>query len=523
MKNKLKNIFLIATVILFTACGGGSGGSTPSTGASSSTNSGGTTSNPNTPPPVNYGSNAVGVMQFGLIKNARIEIYKVDASGTISKKPIFKEKTTDGDINHAGFFNTHSSELEDKTYYVYKYLCNHGTDDKDTQDIDTNLDGVEDTKYTPMDFEATSSLIEIEVMVRGEWLKNLDGKPFRITPLLHAIYITVGPSGGSSGLYEKFNNMTKEYIKNDINKDGVIDIKDALVFNPVHNQNDAYLAYYDVVQDTEMYDYRNIYIISDYYVEGLNRPENHYSTKVGSLDLDCSPGPTGLRDDTVAITTGGDSVRSIYTIDIRDPYDMRLLGRFDGSDKQELVAFSKSSRNIVYVDSGSYNRDTRKSDRSFIVLDISDASNPKIIDSLGGGMKSYRLTADMEKLYILRRGNTIDVYSLNDQQHPKKIKTISVPNYVSNDAYKIELSKNKNKLHIISKPPRTSDVSDDIIRTIYTIDIGNHTIENTLTYRNVIADNANLKPYRIHTSDKSTNKEFQFQCSFLKQFESFKK
>jgi len=515
MKNKLKNICISVTLLALTACGGGSGGSgstTPSTGESSSTNNpngGGTTSNPNTPPPVNYGNNAVGVLQFGLIKNARIEIYKIDASGTRSKKPIFKEKTTDGNINQAGFFNTHSSELEDKTYYVYKYAYTaYLNEDKKTQDIDTNLDGKEDTKYIPMDSGIGSTEINIEVMVRGEWIKNLGNKPFRITPMLHAIQRTVNQSGATSGLYEKFSNQAKQYIKKDINKDGVIDIKDAIVYDAVYNQQDTYLAYKDLVQRSEMSEFR------DYDTTG-----EYYSTDKGSMKLNCNPFfGTALRDDSVAIAAGSDA---LYTIDISDPSDMSLLGELGGEN--HLVAFSKSSHNIVYIAEGVYSPRNHNG-RSFKIIDISNANAPKVITTVGAdNIESFKLSSDMKQLYILRATGALEVYSLEDEQYPKLIKQMNV----SSDAMEIELSEDKNKLHIVSidKGYRIL-LGKDELRTIRTVDINTKSIsKHSMTYRNQLRDVISEKNKNLITmGDTRKDKKFQFQCSLMgKAFKSYTK
>jgi len=131
---------------------------------------------------------------------------------------------------------------------------------------------------------------------------------------------------------------------------------------------------------------------------------------------------------------------------------------------------------------------------------------------------SYRLSADMKQLYILRKGIQIEVYSLSDERKPKIIKTIPVPN----DTDHIELSKNKNKLHIVREP--TGFKVSERMRIIQTIDISNGTIEaHTLTYRNNLVNNEYEKENLIDLSDKSTNKQFQFQCSFGDKFESYTK
>ena len=447
MNKTLKHILIGATAVAFTACGGG--GSTPAD--TTTTTSGGTTTGGNTnggTAPATFGNNTVGILQFGLIKNGIVEIFAMSPSGKIGSKPLFTETTTDGDINHAGRFNTHSSELEDKTYYLYQYKTRKGTD------IDANLDGIEDKENTILTYDGWHQTIK--VLIRGEWIKKLEDKAFRITPLSFAITSSVDyEDKPTAGLKDKFHNMSKQYILTDISGDGNIDIIDALIYNPLTNLKDTADEYRDVIHKSQLAMYKNLIHSS---VE-----EYSYSKQIGAIAIGCYEyGHSALRDDDLAMVEGKEA---LTFVDISDPSDMSILTRIE--QRLELMVFSKSSNNIVYAlekttDSVPYSRALK-------VIDISDAESPNIIfeeDPEGQYILDYRFSADMQQLYlvkILSNNKTyFEIYDLSDEKKPNKLSST----LVNKDTFGIYLSDKKDKIYLARE-----DSDDDSITYIESFDI----------------------------------------------------
>ena len=162
--------------------------------------------------------NVRGVAQLGLLKNATVKIFKINNDGTYTK--LWTETTSDGDIGSAGRFNTHSNELEDKSYYLYQVT--------DGEDIDADNDGVEDEN-------ATTTQGAMRAIVRGEWLKDMDDDAFKITAISEMLYINSANDIKNNyiGLTGALAKNAKELVGVDINSDGNIDAKDVLVFDPV--------------------------------------------------------------------------------------------------------------------------------------------------------------------------------------------------------------------------------------------------------------------------------------------------
>jgi len=78
--------------------------------------------------------------QLGNFANANVEIYKVENDGSLVLK--WSETTSNGiTLDEIGKFNTHSAELEDNSFYLYKVSGG--------EDWDANDDGVLDSSATP--------------------------------------------------------------------------------------------------------------------------------------------------------------------------------------------------------------------------------------------------------------------------------------------------------------------------------------------------------------------------------------
>ncbi len=361
--------------------------------------------------------NVRGVAQLGLLKNATVKIFKINNDGTYTK--LWTETTSDGDIGSAGRFNTHSNELEDKTYYLYQVT--------DGEDIDADNDGVEDEN-------ATATKGAIRAIVRGEWLKDMDDDAFKITALSEMLYIKSADDIKNNyiGLTGALAKNAKELLGVDINSDGNIDAKDVLVFDPV------------VDRDTLKEDFRGKF---DKVVEDLHIGYDGYAanpTLLGSIDADNAYGVTLSADGNKAYVADQDD--GLKIIDVSDPANPTLLGSIGTNYALGVILSTDGTKAYVTDESAGLK-----------IIDISDPANPTLL----GSIDTYRayevtLSADGNKAYVA------DVYGLkiidiSDPANPTLLGSIDTDN-----AYGVTLSADGNKAYVADSDDglKIIDISD---------------------------------------------------------------
>ncbi|RUM68782.1 MAG: hypothetical protein DSZ05_00555 [Sulfurospirillum sp.] len=401
MNTTLKFIFVILVVVSISACGGGTGGSSVADDTKSGNESG--NSKENTTSYINkdeFGGNTIGIAQYGLLQNANTYIQKLDLTpyDGMLEDIIWREQTTGGDINHAGHFNTHSNQLEDKTYYIFSTDIGH--------DIDINFDGIAEEPVLVGHY--------VHAIVRGEWIKNTK-KPLRITPLTEYVYeVAGGDKIEFAGLKDRLNTLAKKYIISDVNSDGIIDIKDIITFNPITDKSKAYDPMFDIIVPSMniFYRYESTFPLSSKY---------EYTKKVGSIQIECNDYAFAGPNNTIYCGN------PLKTIDMSDPYDPKFMNEYSNivlkggllahigmsNDGKYLFGFDKNTNDFLAINTNSFTIVKRVSNdkyNDFIIsnkrplmiagdgksgkfdlLDISDPSNIKVISSIQGMKNSSPL------------------------------------------------------------------------------------------------------------------------------------
>ena len=360
--------------------------------------------------------NVRGVAQLGLLKNATVKIFKINNDGTYTK--LWTETTSDGDIGSAGRFNTHSNELEDKTYYLYQVT--------DGEDIDANNDGVEDEN-------ATATKGAMRAVVRGEWLKDMDDDAFKITALSEMLYIKSidDIKNNYLGLTGALATHAKELLGVDINSDGNIDAKDILVFDPM------------VDKDTLKEDFRGKF---DKVIEDLHIGYDGYAVNpklISSIDTYEATQVALSLDEEIAYVTDGSSEYShsswgqygLKIINVSEPANPKLLGSLRTYDAHGIT-LSKDGKKVYVADGNDF---------GFKIIDITDPANPSLVN---GALQYYRLSkialsSDQNIVYAAAESNGLKIIDITDPANPLDLGSLFT--YFAKD---IAISKNNQKAFI---------------------------------------------------------------------------
>jgi len=411
--NKIaKHIFIGATVVALTACGGGggSGGDSNNTGTHTGGSTGGGTNTGSTNSH-EFGANTTGIAQYGLVQNADVYIKKINPDTGKVGNILWQEKTTGGDINHAGHFNTHSSEMEDKSYY--SIAIDNGSD------IDINLDGkAEEPAKLAVDTRDT-----FHIIVRGEWIKNMK-TPLMVTPLSEYAYLKAGGKYGYflsvnyTDLKDNLNKIAQEIIVSDVNGDDIIDIMDVLTFNAVTDKSKAYAPMFEIIKPNMDNWYRN---------EATFPLTTKYDyKKVGATNVGCK--------DVIATYHGNSNVvycgNPLKAIDVSDPYDMSIISESNINLENEDPLIYGGFFPFVTKD-GHYLIGREKGANNIVAVDISDKNNLKIVERLSA--KNYsNFSYSMKKELMIAGDGDNGTYDIIDFSNPKDIKIISTVQTLKN-------------------------------------------------------------------------------------------
>ena len=372
---------------LLTACGGNSSDGNDST------------DNQPTTEPAIYGDNVVGIAQFGLLKNATVKIAKIPLGGGRATL-AFTEVTSDGGMSKAGRFNTHSTELEDKAYYIY--LIQGG------DDIDPDGNGRENKPaFNNINKDGKKNLTG--AIVRGEWLKTLGNKAFRITPLSQLILgISTADIKNYSGLRDKLHATAKSYLKQDINGDGKRNMLDVLIYNPLRDKAKVQDVFNDVIGRSVVFGQK----VLSYY------PDLTTYKKIGQLDTVTGFTKAQRSQDNKTFYLSTIS-SGFHIFDVSDPYDMSEKGFID-TDFDDFQISSDNKR--VY---GVY--DTQGV--GLTVLDISNPFSPTVLGKFGvipdSGYRDILLSNDESKAFVFT-GRELQILDLKNPTNIRKISSIKM-------------------------------------------------------------------------------------------------
>lgn len=213
---------ILCLSIIITACGGGSSSSENSSGPGGSdgdTNNGGGGSNNSGTPEARLGPNQ-GQILLGPIVGANVFVYDI---ANLDSAPICTATTMglESDLGPGVVDFSSCSFTGDRLYFVVA----RGGDD-----IDADDDGTLDDVPTPKR-GALRGLLTGEQIASGDWRINI------MTELAyHGVAQLMLTEPASKELLSALNLFAKRLVRQDLNKDGVIDQKDLHEFIPIRDR-----------------------------------------------------------------------------------------------------------------------------------------------------------------------------------------------------------------------------------------------------------------------------------------------
>lgn len=433
---KIKLLIILASALFLVACGGGGDGTTgqPSTGDTTTTDSSNSVSSPvrnntdtddqtstttnNVPVITDTTPGITGIAKLGLLRNATVNIYQVNIYRTAQRESmgltlLHTTQTTDGDINSAGKFNTHSSALKDDDYYIYEI--------QGGENIDYNEDGVEDTVSVP-------NYGAIRALIKGSTLKSLGEENFTLS-LVTEKY-SMGIYGGLThvGFIISPDDEIQEAVNvdGDVNGDGSIDEKDVFAFDPVSDK--------DKITSHTFYD--------DEYAS-LHKRTNTYGQPL-YLGWDFVGEPVDFvlsNDEKTAYVM---SEAGLRILDISNADDIRQKSFY----RTIIYSMEEADKNVgtsVILSADETKAFLTISDGGLRILDISDPTNPIQLGSYAtNDAKDVVLSADEKRAYIADGLGSFKVLDISNYADIKETSAL-VTDY---DAYYISISKDGNHVFV---------------------------------------------------------------------------
>ena len=318
--------------------------------------------------------------KLGNLANANVKIYLIKSDG--SRELKWSEVTSSGTIlEEIGKFNTHSSELDSSSFYLYEVSGG--------EDWDYNDDAVLDTTSTP-------NLGKLRSFVKGEVIKEI-GERFVVNAFSEILYEKVVVSLNNSfnlTSFEQFlNQESKTILKKDIDGDGDITYQDLLLYEPtVHKE---YLV--------EFYQIKHDKVISS--IHNKQIPLLNLSNLLGSYDTGESTYQVLLsKDGTKAFVAN--FYNGLMVLDVSDSSNITFLGRYDTNDRVWSVQLSEDESKVFIADS--YN--------GLIVLDITDFSNITKLGSYSSNLFAVdvKISADITRAFVIDEVTGLQVLDITD-------------------------------------------------------------------------------------------------------------
>ena len=309
-------------------------------------------------------SGTTSVAQLGVLANATVKIYVVQADG--SKILLYTEITSDGtSFDDVGNFQDHFSELEDDKFYVYEVS---GGEDRDAND-----DGI-------LDSAPTINNGKIRLASKGSWLKEATDT-VRVTAVSEIQYIHVHTTlfNDYVNIETRLQESVRGIVSQDINGDGVIDAKDISAYDPVNSKEKLNSRYKDSLAS----------IISKIHSNDKSLVGDVFNPYIGLFDITRSIRITLSSDGTKAYV--GSSAYGLKIIDIIDPASPTLLGTYDTDEAYNIILSSDGTK--AYVAYGN---------SELQIIDITDATSPTLLGTydIGDDANGITLSSDGTRAYI---------------------------------------------------------------------------------------------------------------------------
>ena len=329
---------------------------------------------------------AIATAKLGNLAEANVTIYKVEDNGTLTA--LYSEVTSGGDsLESIGKFNTHSNELDDDTFYLYKVVGGRDWDSDDDGNMDEN---------------ATINHGTIRAIAKGSDIKDA-GEDFIVSYVTELVYEKIASTLKYHFDKESFQASLQKVTQgviNDVNGDGEVDINDMLTFDP--QMDEQKLSYFYK---------RQIDMIK----------KSIHSGKIPMLNLSYTLGVLKQRQGNgidVALSRDGSKAYvadwngGLLIVDVRDPMHPQKLSSFDTDGYSYGVVLSSDETKAYVADDN----------KGLIIIDINDSTHPKKLGSfdIGGYASDVALSNDGTKAYVVGSKGFI-IVDVNDSAHPQKL------------------------------------------------------------------------------------------------------
>jgi hypothetical protein len=166
--------------------------------------------------------NRIGKAQLGRLSNATVTISRLNPDKTQQLLYTTTTQST-GSLNLIGNFNLREDMLDDNAFYIYEISGGVDIDRDDNGKRDENI---------------TNNRGELRLITKGIWIKNSTHK-IRITPLSEMLYSYIEQSDYNQ-LEEHLNQYAQILLKESIDCQSGVDVRDIMIFDPLNDQEKLY-------------------------------------------------------------------------------------------------------------------------------------------------------------------------------------------------------------------------------------------------------------------------------------------
>ena len=345
--------------------------------------------------------------QLGNLANATAYIYKIDSNGT--KHLVYQQDTSNSyELDKIGNFDTHADSIDKDTLYLFAVYGG--------KDWDSNDNGIKDSS-------GTTNNGTIRAYATGEEILNAKNG-FKVTLVSELLYEAMAKdfkySFNLQSFKDKLNQKANTILKSDIDGSGDINNLDIITFNPVENKSnlsDRYRANYT----------KNSELIHENRLPILNSTSSisNLSTQDFARFIKLS------QNRTKAFIADGN--RGLFVADIQDSSKPKFILNIDTPNFARAVALN-STEDTVYI---------ADSDSGLQIVNLISKSIVGSVD-LNGTARALALDNANDKIYVATESAGVKIVDISDSTNPTVLDTIATPD----KAYGVTLSSDKSKLFI---------------------------------------------------------------------------
>ena len=345
--------------------------------------------------------------QLGNLADATAYIYEIDSNG--SKHMLYKQTTSNSnELSKIGKFDTYADNIDKDTLYLFE--VHNG------KDWDSNDNGVKDSS-------ATINNGTIRAYATGEEILNAKNS-FRVTIVSELLYEAMAKDFKYNFNLQNFKNRLNQkantILKEDIDGSGDIDNLDIITFNPIDNKESLKNRY------------KRSYAKNVELIHNSKLPILNYTSTLSNLPTyDFARFIKLSQDKTKAFIADGDS--GLTVVDISNNSKPKVILNKNTPGFARAVALN-SAEDTAYI---------ADSDSGLITVSLGSKSIVSALD-LNGTARALALDEANSKLYVATESAGVKIVDISDSTNPTILDTIKTPD----KAYGVTLSNDKSKLFI---------------------------------------------------------------------------